>query len=133
MCTKWFSDGDVHKYFNPYDTPYDAFINYMNILSDFTIRVNSYITQNSVDQIDPSEVSTIISSLEARIKELKKIQKKTLPKQTTSKTSKVNKTAKKTTSSKEKPVKEISSKKVLNTKKEVKKPVKVSVKKKSKS
>ncbi|MBQ5458367.1 MAG: glycoside hydrolase family 57 protein, partial [Bacteroidales bacterium] len=33
MCTKWFSDGDVHKYFNPYSSPYEAFINYMNILS----------------------------------------------------------------------------------------------------
>lgn len=39
MCTKWFSDGDVHKYFNPYDTPYSAYINFMNILSDFVIRV----------------------------------------------------------------------------------------------
>jgi alpha-amylase len=29
MCTKWFNDGDVHKYFNPYDTPYDAFITYI--------------------------------------------------------------------------------------------------------
>jgi alpha-amylase len=39
MCTKWFSDGTVHKYFNPYPSPYEAFINYMNVLSDFTIRV----------------------------------------------------------------------------------------------
>ncbi len=39
MCTKWFSDGDVHKYFNPYSSPYDAFINYMNVLSDLYIRV----------------------------------------------------------------------------------------------
>ena len=39
MCTKWFSDGEVHKYFNPYDSPYEAFINYMNVLSDFIIRV----------------------------------------------------------------------------------------------
>ena len=39
MCTKWFNDGDVHKYFNPYDTPYDAFIAYMNILSDIKLRV----------------------------------------------------------------------------------------------
>jgi len=41
MCTKWFSDGAVHKYFNPYSTPYDAFINYMNVLSDFIIRVEN--------------------------------------------------------------------------------------------
>ncbi len=39
MCTKFFSDGAVHKYFNPYDTPYEAFINYMNALSDFKLRV----------------------------------------------------------------------------------------------
>jgi alpha-amylase len=36
MCTKWFADGDVHKYFNPYKSPYDAYINYMNILTDFS-------------------------------------------------------------------------------------------------
>lgn len=40
MCTKFFSDGEIHKRFNPYDTPYEAFINYMNVLSDFIIRVN---------------------------------------------------------------------------------------------
>ena len=39
MCTKWFSDGDVHKYFNPYGTPYDAYINYMNVLSDFIMTL----------------------------------------------------------------------------------------------
>ena len=39
MCTKWFNDGDVHKYFNPYDTPYDAFITYMNIFNDLMIRL----------------------------------------------------------------------------------------------
>ena len=40
MATKWFSDGDVHSYFNPYDSPYEAFINYMNVLSDFEIEVD---------------------------------------------------------------------------------------------
>ena len=44
MCTKFFSDGAVHKYFNPYDTPYEAFINYMNVLSDFILRVDDAIT-----------------------------------------------------------------------------------------
>lgn len=39
MCTKWFSDGDVHKYFNPYESPYDAFISYMNVLNDFKLRL----------------------------------------------------------------------------------------------
>lgn len=40
MCTKWFADGDVHKYFNPYQSPYDAYINYMNILTDFSNQIN---------------------------------------------------------------------------------------------
>ncbi len=43
MCTKWFTDGDVHSYFNPYDSPYEAFMNYMNVLSDFQIEVNKMI------------------------------------------------------------------------------------------
>ena len=43
MCTKFFTGGDMHKYFNPYNSPYEAFINYMNVLSDFIIRVNDAI------------------------------------------------------------------------------------------
>ncbi|MEX2368919.1 MAG: glycoside hydrolase family 57 protein [Candidatus Paceibacterota bacterium] len=38
MCTKWFSDGDVHAYFNPHESPYEAFITYMNVLSDVRER-----------------------------------------------------------------------------------------------
>ena len=45
MCTKFFSDGEVHKRFNPYDTPYEAFINYMNVLSDFIIRVDNAMAE----------------------------------------------------------------------------------------
>jgi alpha-amylase len=40
MCTKWFNDGDVHKYFNPYENPYDAFIAFMNILNDINLRLD---------------------------------------------------------------------------------------------
>jgi alpha-amylase len=39
MCTKWFNDGDVHKYFNPYDSPYESFIAFMNVLNDLRIRL----------------------------------------------------------------------------------------------
>ncbi|MCF7957253.1 MAG: glycoside hydrolase family 57 protein [Phycisphaerae bacterium] len=38
MCTKWFADGDVHKYFNPYDSPYDSYINFMNVLDNLQGR-----------------------------------------------------------------------------------------------
>ena len=41
MCTKWFSDGDVHKYFNPYDSPYEAFICFMNALNDLKLRIKT--------------------------------------------------------------------------------------------
>ncbi|MEP0710524.1 glycoside hydrolase family 57 protein [Algoriphagus sp.] len=44
MCTKFFSDGDIHSYFSPYDSPYDAFINYMNVLSDFKLRLKDMAT-----------------------------------------------------------------------------------------
>jgi alpha-amylase len=34
MCTKYWNDGDVHKYFSHYNTPYDAYINFMNVVTD---------------------------------------------------------------------------------------------------
>ncbi|HEX7259871.1 MAG TPA: glycoside hydrolase family 57 protein [Candidatus Saccharimonadia bacterium] len=39
MCTKWFNDGDIHAYFSPYSSPYDAFIYFMNALRDVKYRV----------------------------------------------------------------------------------------------
>ena len=45
MCTKFFSDGDVHMYFNHYSSPYEAYINYMNVLSDFKIRLEKTVGQ----------------------------------------------------------------------------------------
>ncbi|HKQ48982.1 MAG TPA: glycoside hydrolase family 57 protein [Phycisphaerae bacterium] len=38
MCTKYFADGDVHKYFNPYESPYDSYINFMNVLDNIASR-----------------------------------------------------------------------------------------------
>jgi alpha-amylase len=40
MCTKWFADGDVHKYFSPYQTPHDAFIAFMNVVDDLARRLD---------------------------------------------------------------------------------------------
>jgi len=39
MCTKWFNDGDIHAYFNPYDTPYEAYITFMNAWHDIQFRL----------------------------------------------------------------------------------------------
>jgi len=40
MCTKWFTDGDVHAYFSPYSSPYDAFLYYMNAIRDLRWRLH---------------------------------------------------------------------------------------------
>lgn len=40
MSTKYWTDGDVHKYFSPYDSPYEAFINFMNIMEDFSQKLD---------------------------------------------------------------------------------------------
>jgi alpha-amylase len=55
MCTKVFSDGDIHQYFNPFSSPYDAYINYMNILSDFIIRLNTVVPESDQEK----EVATL--------------------------------------------------------------------------
>ena len=68
MSTKFFSDGEVHSYFNPYDTPYDAFINYMNILSDFEIRVNAAVRSNMDD--DVARLSKIIKEKDEQLEKL---------------------------------------------------------------
>ncbi len=41
MCTKYFSDGDVHKYFSPYESPYEAHIAFMNVLADLELRAGA--------------------------------------------------------------------------------------------
>ena len=46
MCTKWFADGDVHKYFNPYETPYDAYLAFMNAIKDMKVRVHAEHKKN---------------------------------------------------------------------------------------
>ncbi len=45
MCTKYFADGDVHKYFNPYDSPYDSYINFMNVLDNIRSRCTAKTEQ----------------------------------------------------------------------------------------
>jgi len=42
MCTKWFNDGDVHAYFSPYESPYDAFLYFINVVRDLRWRLHSH-------------------------------------------------------------------------------------------
>jgi len=80
MCTKWFSDGDVHKYFNPYDSPYEAFINFMNAFSDFKMRVENYsssfVPAAFLDE-SPEKIDTLIAECERKLNELKELKKMT--------------------------------------------------------
>src|SRR6056297_2590453 len=68
MCTKWFSDGDVHKYFNPYSSPYEAYINFMNILSDFKIRLGDGTEEKS----EVERLRKLTEQQDAQIRELNK-------------------------------------------------------------
>jgi len=43
MCTKYWADGDVHKYFSPYDSPYDSYINFMNVLDNVRTRASGHV------------------------------------------------------------------------------------------
>jgi len=106
MCTKWFSDGDVHKYFNPYDSPYEAFINYMNALSDFIMRVDNEIEHNKNQEMlstySPDNIQKLIQDYEQKIAELKTLSNP-LKKKSDKKTVTVKKTVSKTKSKKASP------------------------------
>ncbi len=41
MCTKYFTDGDVHKYFSPYDSPDQAYIYFLNAMADIEERLEA--------------------------------------------------------------------------------------------
>lgn len=82
MSTKIFSDGEVNSFFNPFDSPYEAFINYMNVLSDFKIRLQKLIPENKrKNEIDGlykiiTEKDEIIKKMKTEIKHLKEKNKK---------------------------------------------------------
>jgi alpha-amylase len=50
MCTKYFNDGGVHAYFSPYDSPFDAFLYFMNAVRDIRGRVNAYKPKTDEDE-----------------------------------------------------------------------------------
>jgi len=80
MCTKFFSDGEVHKYFNPYDSPYEAFINYMNVLSDFALRLDKLVPENE-RELQLSAYQKLIDEKDEKIRKLEvELKKKAITK-----------------------------------------------------
>ncbi len=69
MSTKFFSDGAVHAYFNPYENPYQAFMNYMNVLSDFEIRLKTLCPVNVYDE-EMNRLAESIGNKDHLIREL---------------------------------------------------------------
>lgn len=63
MCTKWSEDGDVHAYFSPYQSPYDAYVAFMNALSDLQLRVQHAVAQKQLEQrrdVEPTKVPVVV-------------------------------------------------------------------------
>ncbi len=71
MCTKFFSDGAVHQYFNPYESPYDAFMNYMNVLSDFELRMDSVCPEQS-EKLEVINLRNKVEQIEGELNEREK-------------------------------------------------------------
>jgi alpha-amylase len=69
MSTKFFSSGESHSYVNPFDSPYEAFINYMNVLSDFKMRLNAITPGNEQEQ-EVSELHKLIALKDQKIKKM---------------------------------------------------------------
>ncbi len=96
MSTKFFSDGEVHRYFNPYNTPYEAFINYMNALSDFIIRIDDAVATFGLKPV-PSEKKPAGQARPAQAKAPARAPKAVKPKPARSASPKATKPVKKKT------------------------------------
>ncbi len=70
MSTKYFSDADVNRSYNPFDSPYEAFINYMNVLSDFKIRLNTVVPENEIE----NEIAVLHRLVEEKEEKIKKME-----------------------------------------------------------
>ena len=66
MSTKNMHDGSVHSQFSPYDTPFDAFTNYMNVLADFIVRVEEQYPMS----IDNEELSSLLTTIRNQEREI---------------------------------------------------------------
>lgn len=76
MCTKWFSDGDIHAYFNPYESPYNAYIAFRNALADLSLRVERNGTQKRVVKKSAAKKMTIKKRAPVPVRAKKRAKKK---------------------------------------------------------
>lgn len=72
MGTKFFANGASHTYSSPYPTPYEAFINYMNILSDFAERLKVAVPDDDTNEIkelkaENDKLQSEVTSLEKQL------------------------------------------------------------------
>lgn len=72
MSTDFFENLNYNYKPNPYQSPYEAFINYMNILGDFERRVNQHIEKNTADNLTQQQITEKIKFYEQQIENLKK-------------------------------------------------------------
>ena len=71
MSTKQFTDGGLYKYFSPYDSPFDAFTNYMNVLADFLDRLEAQFPSD----VDNEELNSLLTTIENQEKTIEKLEK----------------------------------------------------------
>jgi alpha-amylase len=71
MSTKHFNDGEAHAMFSPYETPHQAFTNYMNVLADFLVRVEEQYPKS----IDNEELNSLLSTINNQNTEIEMLTK----------------------------------------------------------
>ncbi|MDE5688776.1 MAG: alpha-amylase [Paramuribaculum sp.] len=71
MATKHFADGAVHSHFSPYETPFQAFTNYMNVLADFIVRVEEQYPLS----IENEELNSLLTTIRNQANEIEALNK----------------------------------------------------------
>lgn len=71
MATKHFADGAVHSHFSPYETPFQAFTNYMNVLADFIVRVEEQYPLS----IENEELNSLLTTIRNQASEIEALNK----------------------------------------------------------
>ena len=71
MATKHMADGAVHSHFSPYETPFQAFTNYMNVLADFIVRVEEQYPLS----IENEELNSLLTTIRNQAREIETLNK----------------------------------------------------------